>query len=91
MTKKRLRKILMLEGIIQWIIASSISLGLSFVILKIINEIIYYTSEVEITNMPIEAMLFGVSVLLIINILASYLPIRKLKTMDTTKLIRNNE
>lgn len=91
MTKKRLRKILMLEGIIQWIIASAISLGLSFVILKIINEIIYYTSEVEITNMPIEAMLFGVSVLLIINILASYLPIRKLKTMDTTKLIRNNE
>lgn len=89
--KKRLKKILMLEGIVQWLIASAVSIILSYVSLSILYKVLMYSTEIITNRMPIGATILGCSVLFIINILGVYLPIRKLKYTDTMELIRNKE
>lgn len=89
--KKRLKKILMLEGITQWFISAVISLILSYIILNIMFKMMIYFNTITISNMPIASIIIGCTILLIINILGVYLPIRKLKYTSTTDLIRNKE
>lgn len=90
-SKKRIKKIFIFEGIIQWIISSVLSLSLSSIILKVMYELLIYNLSLNKGEIPLFEMIFGCIVLLIINILGSYIPIRKLKYINTTNLIRNNE
>lgn len=90
-SKKRLKKILILEGVVQWFIASIISVTLSYLILSILYNILYMTEQIDRGIIPVIAMIFGVLVLFIINILGGYLSIRKLKYINTIDLIKNNE
>lgn len=90
-SKKRLRKILILEAIVQWLISSVISIGLSMVILKVLEQILMYSFDVVKYKTPILAMIFSVVLLLVINCIGTYLPLRQLKYIDTTELIRNDE
>lgn len=90
-SKKRLRKILMLEGIIQYFISTVVSLILSYTILSVLYKIMIYSEQLSTGKMPVLATIFGCGVLFVINVLGSYLPIRKLKYTNTTELIRNQE
>lgn len=90
-SKKRLRKILMLEAVVQWLIATIVSISLSYIILTIIFEIMRYTLDITTSTIPIKATIFGVVILLVINVVGVYLPIKKLRYTDTTELIRNRE
>ncbi len=54
-------------------------------------ELLIYNLSLNKGEIPLFEMIFGCIVLLIINILGSYIPIRKLKYINTTNLIRNNE
>ncbi|WP_343338395.1 hypothetical protein TPELB_05440 [Terrisporobacter petrolearius] len=89
--KKNLKKIFMLEGIMQWFISTVISLFLSYTILIILHNILIYNGQITMMKMPILATIIGCVILLIINVLGSYLPIRKLEYTNTTELIRNKE
>lgn len=90
-SKKRLKKILILEGVVQWFISTAASIILSYIGLEVLDRIFAYTSEIDIPKMPILAILFGSVMLFVINILGAYLPIRKLEYTNTTELIRNDE
>lgn len=89
--KKNLKKIFMLEGIMQWFISTVISLFLSYTILIILHNILIYNGQITMMKMPILATIIGCVILLIINVFGSYLPIRKLEYTNTTELIRNKE
>lgn len=89
--KKRLNKIFMLEGIIQWFISTIISIFLSYTILIILYKILIYNNQITMMKMPILATIIGCGILFIINVLGSYLPIRKLEYTNTTELVRNKE
>lgn len=89
--KKRLRKILILEGVVQWFIASLSSIILSYTVLKVIYKILSYSDNMITSKISILAIVFGCSILFIINILGVYISIRKLKYIDTIELIRNKE
>ncbi|NFH70137.1 ABC transporter permease [Clostridium botulinum] len=89
--KKRLKKVLFFEGIIQWVISSSIGIISSYIILKVIYSVLYYSGEADNFRMPIISVLIGIFVLFIITFLGSYLPVRKLNQMETTELIRDEE
>ena len=90
-SKKRLNKILLLEGIVQWGISSVISLILSYVILKVMGDMLYYSFEISVKVFPVWAIVLGVVFLFIINFISTYIPVRKLKYSDTIELIRNKE
>ena len=90
-SKKRLNKILLLEGIVQWGISSVISLVLSYVILKVMGEMLYYSFEISVKVFPVWAIVLGVVFLFVINFISTYIPVRKLKYSDTIELIRNKE
>ncbi|MGL5692607.1 MAG: FtsX-like permease family protein, partial [Peptostreptococcaceae bacterium] len=89
--KKRLKKIFLLEGVIQWVISCTISIILSYIILKVISIIVIISSNVDIGNISIPQIIIGCTILFFINVIGSYLPIRKLEYSNTTELIRSNE
>ncbi|NFQ96924.1 FtsX-like permease family protein, partial [Clostridium botulinum] len=89
--KKRLKKVLLFEGIIQWFISSSIGILSSYIILRVIYSVLYYSGEADNFRMPIISVLIVISILFIIILLGSYFPVRKLNQMETTELLRNEE
>ncbi|MGG7165563.1 ABC transporter permease [Clostridium ihumii] len=89
--KRRLKKILFLEDLIQWIISSVFSFTVSFISLHIIYNILTYTNNIDIKYIPLKEAIIGSIILLFINILGSYLSVRKIDFTKTTELIRNNE
>ncbi|MGG7148451.1 ABC transporter permease [Clostridium butyricum] len=88
--KDDLRKIIILEGIVQWFISSSIGTVLSLIILKVINVMFSY-SVGEIHVIPFWIMIISILILLVINLLSSFLPYSKLKKLEINELIRNEE
>ena len=88
--KSDLRKIIILEGIVQWFISSSIGTLLSLIVLKGASSIIGYSFGV-VYIMPFGIILISVLILLVINLLSSFLPYSKLKNMEINYLIRNEE
>lgn len=90
-SKNRLNKVLLLEGIIQWFIASIISIGISLIILKGIFEFLHYSYGTKVSIFPLKSIIMGVGILFIINFLPSYLSVKKLKYTDTIDLIKNKE
>lgn len=88
--KDDLRKIIILEGIVQCFISSSIGTVLSLIILKVINVIFSY-SVGEIHVIPFWIMIISILILLVINLLSSFLPYSKLKKLEINELIRNEE
>ncbi|MGL5084606.1 MAG: FtsX-like permease family protein, partial [Clostridium sp.] len=71
--KEGLEKIIMLEGIVQWFVASLIGGIISFIILKIIFIAYTYLGGIENSKTPIWIIGIGVTILLIISLVASKL------------------
>ena len=88
--KGDLRKIIILEGIVQWFISGTIGIALSLISFKVIGMIFSYSvgRSYYISNLLI---VIGVFILLVINLLSSFIPYIKLKKMEINELIRNEE
>lgn len=89
--KEDLRKIIMLEGIVQWFISSLIGGIISYIILKIIFIAYAYLGQIENNKSPNWIIVFGIIMLLIINLLASRLSLKRYKELSTIELIREEE
>lgn len=89
--KKRLKNILLLEGIMQWLIASILSLGLSFISLNIIYVISNYNNDSYVKYIPVKESILGCVIFLFINVLGIYLSIMKMDFTKTTELTKNDE
>ncbi|MBS4840828.1 MULTISPECIES: ABC transporter permease [Clostridium] len=88
--KGDLRKIIILEGIVQWFISGTIGIALSLISFKVIGMIFSYSvgRSYYISNLLI---VIGVFILLVINLLSSFIPYIKLKKLEINELIRNEE
>ncbi|MEO2681089.1 ABC transporter permease, partial [Clostridium butyricum] len=88
--KGDLRKIIILEGIVQWFISGTIGVALSLISFKVIGMIFSYSvgRSYYISNLLI---VIGVFILLVINLLSSFIPYSKLKKLEINELIRNEE
>ncbi|MGL5329906.1 MAG: hypothetical protein ACRDD7_11595, partial [Peptostreptococcaceae bacterium] len=64
---------------------------LSSIILSILYIMLAIFSDITRISIPVIETIAGCTVLLIINILGLYLPIRKFEYTSTTDLIRNKE
>lgn len=89
--KEDLRKIILLEGIIQWMIASIIGGVLSYLILKLIYVHSTFIGEIQRHRTPVWIILIGIIGLFIINYMTSLLPLKRFKSLDTVDMIRNEE
>ncbi|MGL5354175.1 MAG: FtsX-like permease family protein [Clostridium sp.] len=89
--KEDFRKIIMLEGIVQWFISSLIGGLISYTILRIIFIAYAYLGEIENNKSPNFIIVFGIVMLLIINLLASRLSLKRYKDLSTIELIREEE
>ncbi|MGL5379113.1 FtsX-like permease family protein [Clostridium sp.] len=87
-SKKRLTHILLLESVIEWFIASVITLISSYIILEILYKVLFYSFKIEVGSMPVGAALIGVGYLFVINIIARYLAVKKLACKNTIDLHR---
>ncbi|MGL5149694.1 MAG: ABC transporter permease [Clostridium sp.] len=77
MKRKRLEKILFLEGFIQWIISTIIGIGLSIIILIIIYNGLYFSGGVRSLYIPYGSMIVGSILILIINVIGIYIGTNK--------------
>lgn len=91
LNKDDLRKIIMLEAIVQWFISSLIGGIISYFILKIIYVAYEYRGNIEVARVPIWIIFIGIISLLIINIITSLAPLNKLKNINIVELIRGDE
>ena len=75
----------------QWLIASILSLGISFISLNIIYVISNYNNDIYVKYIPVKESILGCVIFLFINVLGIYLSIRKMDFTKTTELIKNDE
>lgn len=88
---KDIKKIILLEGVIEFLYSSLIGGGVSLVILKAIDIIFKFWGEVPSGYFPIHILLIGIAILFIISILSSLLSLRYLKEKELGKLMRGEE
>ncbi|MEG2291002.1 MAG: FtsX-like permease family protein [Clostridium sp.] len=91
MNSRDLKKMIMLEGIVQWFISSIMGGGISYVILKIIYISYAYMGNIENSNPPVWIIFVGSFLLLLINLVTSALPLNRLNKLNTIELIREEE
>ncbi|MGL5245144.1 MAG: ABC transporter permease, partial [Sarcina sp.] len=90
MSKKQLTKMIMLEGLLHGVIASVIGGIVSIALVKLM--IIQISKGFTITDkIPITPFIIGFGGVLIITLISSLLPLRKLKNISAVDCIRNNE
>lgn len=90
MTKKQLAKMVMLEGILHGIIVSIIGTVISYVLFKFMIAVQSRYIEV-FTNASIDVFITGAVVCILITLIASLIPLRKLKKMSIVENIRTKE
>ena len=88
--KDKFRNMIILEGIVQWFISCTMGIVLSLIAFKIISIAFSY-SVGQIYNIPNLIILMGALILLLVNLLSSFLPYTKLKKLEINELIRNKE
>lgn len=91
MKSNDVKKLIILEGIVQWFISASIGVIISIISLKIINIIMQYSEESEMYSMPFLIIIVGVLLILFINLLSSILPYKRFKNLDVSELLRSDE
>lgn len=91
MSKEKVKKLIILEGIVQWFISGSIGTILSLILLKAINIMLVIGNGADMYPIPIWVILIGLVILLTINLLSSFLPYKKLKDLDVSELLRDDE
>lgn len=90
-SKKRLKKILILESVIQWIIITIVSIIISCITLKVLYQVLIVNWMIIDGKNPIIDIVLSSGVLLIVNVISVYIPIKKLNYTDTIEIIRKNE
>ncbi|AWZ47406.1 ABC transporter permease [Clostridiaceae bacterium 14S0207] len=90
MTKKQLTKMVMLEGILHGIIVSIIGTAISYGLFKLMMTAQSQYIEVS-TNAPIDMFIIGALGCVLITLIASLIPLKKLKKMSIVENIRARE
>ena len=90
MSKEQLSKMVILEGMLHGIIASIIGGILSLVLVLIASKIINFGLEFS-NKIYWQPFVIGFTVILIVVLIASLIPLRKIKKISLVETIRNIE
>ncbi len=90
MTKSQLEKMVALEGILYGIITSIIGTTISYGLYKLLLKSASDFVEIN-TKVPIDIFAYGAVAIIIITLIASMIPLRKLKNMNIVENIRAKE
>ncbi|WP_032120549.1 ABC transporter permease [Clostridium amazonitimonense] len=90
MTKSQLEKMLALEGILYGIITSIFGTVISYGLYKLLLKSSSAFVEIN-TKLPIDIFLIGAIAIILITLIASMIPLRKLKNMNIVENIRAQE
>ncbi|WP_443659118.1 ABC transporter permease [Clostridium algidicarnis] len=90
MTKSQLEKMVALEGILYGIITSIIGTVISYGLYKLLLKSASGFVEIN-TKVPIDIFVYGAVAIIMITLIASMIPLRKLKNMNIVENIRAQE
>lgn len=91
MNRKALRKIIFLEGIIQWLIPTIFSIVISVVGLKIIYLIFMGIGDLNSAKVDLWIIIVPIIVTFIINVISSLICVKRFDNIDINSMMRSEE
>lgn len=91
MEKKSLRKSVMLEAIIQWLIVCAVAIPISVKTSSIILSILVLEGEISNSTVSITLVIFAIIMMFIIILITSVIPFRKFKNFDMVEMMKEEE
>ena len=87
MNKRDLKKVILLEGLIQWLIVSIIGGILSYIAIIFINIFFNYNEINSSRNISLWILGLGIIILLTLNLISVIVPLRKFKDFNIIEMI----